>query len=82
MVEQEKPFQGLDEFYAYKNQLLGDILTNAEILKLLDNQNVGLTPDDCVGTCVFPYEYLPTPDAVPIEKARTFICCDVDINNI
>lgn len=66
----------LEEFYAYKNQLINDLLTNKEIVRLL--------ADDCKPTAdvgslvysqVFPYEYVPDT----VEHAQTFICCDVDI---
>lgn len=75
----DRPFQGLDEFFAYKNQLLEDVLTNEKIFDLLNDRGVYGAPEEMIGKCVFPYEYLPTPDASPVENAQTFLCCDVDI---
>lgn len=68
-------FEQLDEFYNYKNQLMEDLLTNKSIVELL---NEGLSPDEASSlayTQIFPYEYVPET----VEKGKTFICCDVDI---
>ena len=65
----------LDEFYNYKNQLMGDILTNKKIVHLLNEK---IDPKDAVNlayTQVFPYEYIPDT----IEHGSSFICFDVDI---
>lgn len=70
---------GLDEFFDYKNQLMGDMLTNAEIVRLLDDDCV--TPADAEGLIykqVFPYEYVPDV----VEHGQTFICCEVDIKEV
>ena len=66
----------LDEFYDYKNQLIGDLLTNENIVRLLadDCKPVNDTRD-LIYTQVFPFEYVPET----IEHGMTFICCDVDI---
>ncbi len=68
----------LDEFFDYKNQLMKDLLTNPEIVRLID-------PDvsvDCAHqlayTRVFPYEYVPET----VEDGHTFICFDVDIMRV
>ena len=66
----------LEEFYDYKNRLMEDLLTNADILRLLDdNFRTTDTPKKLVYTQVFPHEYIPDT----IEHGQTFICCDVDI---
>lgn len=66
----------LDEFFYYKNQLMEDLLTNSEIVKLLcDGKDEGVQPEELVYTQVFPFEYIPDT----IEHGQTFICCDVDI---
>ena len=65
----------LNEFYDYKNQLMGDILTNKRIVHLLDKD---LDFDDAEKlryTQVFPYEFIPET----IEHGVSFICFDVDI---
>lgn len=66
----------LDEFFHYKNQLMEDLLTNSEIVRLLDdNYKPTDTPERLVYKQVFPFEYIPDT----IEHGQTFICCDVDI---
>lgn len=66
----------LEEFFDYKNQLMEDLLTNPEIVKLLDdNCTITDKPESLVYKQVFPFEYIPDT----IEHGQTFICCDVDI---
>jgi len=68
-------FAGLDEFFEYKNTLMGELMTNKKILEYLDHDNIGLKPRDLIYQSVFPYEYVPTVT----ENETTFICFDVDI---
>lgn len=66
----------LSEFYDYKNQLINDILTNGEIVRLLgDDCRTCRDPAKLVYEQVFPYEYVPDT----VVEGKTFICCDVDI---
>ena len=66
----------LEEFFDYKNQLMHDLLTNEEIVRLLaDDCKPVNDVQDLVYKQVFPYEYIPET----IEHGQTFICCDVDI---
>lgn len=66
----------LEEFFDYKNQLMEDLLTNPEIVKLLDDDcKTTDKPESLVYTQVYPFEYIPDT----IEHGQTFICCDVDI---
>lgn len=66
----------LDEFYDYKNQLIGDLLTNKKIVHLLnDTEEIRTNPEGLVYTQLFPFEFVPEIN----ETAKTFICCDVDI---
>lgn len=66
----------LEEFYDYKNQLMNDLLTNPDIVRLLDDDFQPTDkPENLVYSQVFPYEYIPDT----IEHGQTFICCDVDI---
>ena len=78
-ADNTKLFSGLDEIFAYKNQLMTDMLTDETIVRLLD--------DDCktvaeagklVNKQVFPFEFVPDVT----EHGQTFICCDVDIKNV
>lgn len=68
----------LDELFDYKNQLMNDLLTNENIVHLID-------PDlsvDAAGSLmykqVFPFEYVPET----IEHGMTFICSDVDVQQV
>ena len=65
----------LGEFFDYKNKLMEDLLTNEEIVNLID-ETVGLDGAKRLAyTSVFPYEYIPDT----VEEAKTFICFDVDV---
>lgn len=68
----------LSEFYEYKNQLMEDLLTNAEIVRLLCDGNVPEDVRSLVYTQVFPFEYIPET----LEHGATYICCDVDIQRV
>lgn len=68
----------LDEFFGYKNQLVGDLLTEPEIVRLLDDDLDPGSAEDLMYSQVFPYEYVPET----VEHGRTFICCDVDIDKV
>lgn len=66
----------LDEFFDYKNQLMGDLLTNEKIVQLIaDDCKPVSDVQELVYSQVFPYEYVPDT----VEHGQTFICCDVDI---
>lgn len=65
----------LDEFFDYKNKLMEDILTNAEIIGLLDDEIDIEQATKLAYTQVFPYEFIPET----VEQADTFVCFDVDI---
>lgn len=66
----------LEEFFDYKNQFVEDIITNAEIVKLLSEDGGDIAdPSSLIYSQVFPYEYVPET----IQQAQTFICCDVDV---
>ena len=65
----------LQEFFDYKNQLMEDLLTNSEIVRLV-NDTVTLEDADALAyTQVFPCEYVPDT----VEHGTTYICFDVDI---
>lgn len=65
----------LEEFYDYKNQLMGDILTNKDIVSLLSSDIKLEDAAELAYTQVFPCEYIPDT----VEHGKTFICFDVDI---
>lgn len=66
----------LEDFYDYKNQLMGDLLTNEKIVALIQDDGKPLKDvSDLMYTQVFPYEYMPDT----VTDAHTFICCDVDV---
>lgn len=66
----------LEEFFDYKNQLMEDLLTNSEIVKLLtDSESDREHPENLVYSQVYPFEYIPET----VEHGETFICCDVDV---
>lgn len=65
----------LDEFYDYKNKVIEEILTDEQLVHLI-NPNVSLADaKDLVYTQVFPYEFVPET----MQEGKTYICCDVDI---
>jgi len=67
----------LDEFYDYKNQLMGDLLTNEDIVKLINENKKLNNAASLAYNQVFPYEYLPET----VEDGNTFVCFDVDIQD-
>lgn len=68
----------LDEFFAYKNQLMEDLLTNENIVRLMNDDLEPTSGESLMYTQVFPYEYIPET----VEHGRTFICVDVDISRM
>lgn len=72
-------FRGLDELFDYKNQLMADLLTSETIVSLLTDGATSLSDaGSLMYTQVFPYELIPDVT----EHAQTFICCEVDIENV
>lgn len=65
----------LDEFFLYKNQLMEDMLTDEEIVKLINEDIPVERAYELMYTQVFPCEYVPKT----IQDGKTYICCDVDI---
>ena len=68
----------LDEFFNYKNHLIEDLLTNKEIVRLLDETVPLEDAQSLVYNQVFPYEYIPET----VEHGKTFIFADVDIQRV
>ena len=72
-------WEGLDELFDYKNQLMDDLLTNEAIRLLLSDDCLTVNePADLMYKQVFPYEYVPHV----IEHGQTIICCEVDIKEV
>lgn len=65
----------LDEFYRYKQQLMEDLLTEESIVRLLDDDISMDRTGELVYSQVYPHEFIPDT----IEEAKTYICCDVDV---
>ena len=65
----------LQEFFDYKNTLIKKMLTNEQIVKLIDNDISVDTSRSLVYEQVFPFEFIPDT----VEHGKTFICIDVDI---
>ena len=68
----------LSEFSEYKNQLMEDLLTNNEIVRLICDDHPVDDVKSLVYSQVFPFEYIPET----IEHGATYICCDVDIQKV
>ena len=68
----------LQEFFDYKNTLIGDLLTNKEIVGLI-NKDISLKDaGSLVYEQVFPFEHIPET----VEEGDTYICIDVDIQKV
>lgn len=65
----------LQEFFDYKNQLMEDLLTNEDIVRLIDDTVALQNADSLAYTQVFPCEYVPDT----VQEGKTYICFDVDI---
>lgn len=63
----------LEEFYDYKNQLMGDILTNKNIISLLDSDISFDDASKLAYTQVFPCEYIPDT----VEHGNTWVSLGV-----
>lgn len=65
----------LQEFFDYKNQLMEDLLTNEDIVRLIDDTVALQNADGLAYTQVFPCEYVPDT----VQNGKTYICFDVDV---
>ena len=65
----------LQEFFDYKNQLMEDLLTNEDIVRLIDDTVALQNADSLAYTQVFPCEYVPDT----VQEGKTYICFDVDV---
>ena len=68
----------LDEMFQYKNQLLEELLTDEEIVHLI-NPDVRLEDaQSMVWDQVMPVEFYPDT----MEFGRVYVCCDVDVRKV
>lgn len=67
----------LEEFYDYKNQLMGDLLTRESIVKLIDEKIDMEDAGSLAYKYVFPCEYVPET----AQEGKTYICFDVDVQS-
>jgi len=65
----------LDEFFGYKNKLMEQLLTNREIVRLIDEDVPFEDAASLAYLRVYPCEYIPDT----VEHGNTYICFDVDI---
>lgn len=75
----------LDEFYDYKNTLMGDILTNPKLVSLLSAEDENgekiytlKNSKELAYKQVFPCEYIPET----LHDGSTMICFDVDVQQV
>lgn len=68
-----------DVLFQYKNQLIADILTDKDIVRLITgNDDFSSDPKSLVYDQVYPFEYIPDT----VQNGRTYVCCDVDIQTV
>lgn len=67
----------LQELFDYKNQLVSDLISNKEIVRLVDPSVPFEQAETLIYNKIFPYEFVPET----IEHGDTYICCDVDIQS-
>lgn len=69
----------LEEFFDYKNRLMKDLCSNAEIVKLVTGNDDADVPNHKLAyTQIYPFEFVPETES----DARTFICYDMDILSV
>ena len=68
----------LDELFQYKNQLLEDLLTDKEIVELINDDVPLEDAQSLVWDQVMPVEFYPDT----VELGRVYICCDVDVRKV
>lgn len=68
----------LQDFFDYKNKLMEDLLTNKEIVSLVNGDVSMEDVTSLAYTQIFPCEYVP----VTVQDGWTYICFDVDIQNV
>lgn len=74
----------LSDFFDYKNQIMGDMLTVPEIVGLITEQDqfgddiyTVENAKELIYKQVFPFEYVPET----VHDGSTFVCVDVDVES-
>ena len=68
-----------EEFFDYKDQFIGELCSDPDIVALLLDQADPVVPNRSLPyTQVFPFEFIPDTET----GAKTFICVDVDIVSV
>jgi hypothetical protein len=67
----------LQEFFDYKNQLMGDLITTKKIVELMGDDVTLENANELPYRQIFPCEYVPDTT----EKGYTYICMDVDVQS-
>lgn len=65
----------LKDFYDYKNTLMEDLLTNEEIVHLINPDVLMDEVDKLIYNQLFPYQHVWDT----VDNGETFVCFDVDI---
>ena len=65
----------LEEFFDYKNKLMEHLVTNKNIVHLINDEIDFDDAPSLIYTQIFPFEFLPET----VEHGHTFICAEVDV---
>ena len=69
----------LNEFFDYKNLLMKELCSSANIVSLItDRDNPDIPNRSLAYSQIYPYEFIPET----IDDAQTFICFDVDVAEV
>ena len=68
----------LRDLFDYKNQLMQDILTNENLVKMIDRTVPFEQSEKLAYKNVFPYEYIPDT----ANHGVTYVCFDVDVLDV
>lgn len=68
----------LQEFFDYKNTLVEHLVTDKELVSLVNDEIAFEDASSLIYKQIFPTEYLPET----IQDGLTYICCDVDITAV
>lgn len=68
----------LQEFFDYKNKLVEQLVTDNELVSLLNDEIAFEDAPSLIYKQIFPTEYIPETT----QDGFTYICCDVDITYV
>lgn len=73
----------LEEFFAYKNQLMKELCCNKEVVKLVTDNADSKVPNHTLAySQIYPYEFVPETTDDGRTDGQTYICFDVDIADV